>query len=119
MFRMEPDALRAAIDEDRAEGVVPMAVVATTGTTSTTSVDPVPAIARICRDEAIWLHVDAAYGGAMGASARFGWVLAGCEAADSLVVNPHKWLFVPMDCSVLLYRDPEALRSAFSIVPPY
>lgn len=118
-FRMRPDALREAIAEDRAQGIHPMAVVATTGTTSTTSVDPVPAIATICREENLWLHVDAAYGGAMGASARFAWVLDGVDRADSVVINPHKWLFVPMDCSVLLYRDPEALRAAFSLVPPY
>lgn len=118
-FRMDPDALRAAIAEDRAQGIQPMAVVATTGTTSTTSVDPVPAIADVCRDESLWLHVDAAYGGAMGASERFRWVLDGVDRADSLVINPHKWLFVPMDCSVLLYRDAEAFRAAFSLVPPY
>ena len=118
-FRLRPDALRAAIDEDLRDGVRPMAVVATTGTTSTTSVDPVPEIAAICAEQSLWLHVDAAYGGAMGASERFRWVLEGVDRADSVVINPHKWLFVPMDCSVLLYRDPEALRAAFSLVPPY
>ncbi len=118
-FRLDPAALRAAIAEDRVHGVVPMAVVATTGTTSTTSVDPVAAIADVCAEEGLWLHVDAAYGGAMAASERFRWVLDGVDRADSLVVNPHKWLFVPMDCSVLLYRDPSAFRAAFSLVPPY
>lgn len=118
-FRMQVDALREAIDEDRARGIVPMAVVATAGTTSTTSVDPTAAIADVCAAHDVWLHVDAAYGGAMGASERFRWVLDGADRADSLVVNPHKWLFVPMDCSVLLYRAPEAFRAAFSIVPPY
>ena len=118
-FRMRPDALAAAIAEDRLSGITPMAVVATTGTTSTTSVDPVPAIASICEREDLWLHVDAAYGGAMAVSDRFRWVLEGCERAHSLVVNPHKWLFVPMDCSVLLTRDPAALREAMSLVPPY
>ena len=118
-YRMDPDALRAAIGEDRANGVVPMAVVATTGTTSTTSIDPVRAIAPICEEHGVWLHVDAAYGGAMGASPRLRWVLDGVDRADSVVINPHKWLFVPMDCSVLLYREPAALRAAFSLVPPY
>lgn len=118
-FRMVPEKLAAAIAEDRAQGITPMAVVATTGTTSTTSVDPVPAIAEICECEGIWLHVDAAYGGSMAVSERFRWVLEGCGRAQSLVINPHKWLFVPMDCSVLLTRDAAAFREALSLLPPY
>jgi aromatic-L-amino-acid/L-tryptophan decarboxylase len=118
-FRMRPELLAAAIGEDRARGIVPMAVVATAGTTSTTSVDPVAAIAAVCERVDLWLHVDAAYGGSMAVSERFRWVLDGCDRAHSLVINPHKWLFVPMDCSVLLTREPSALRAAFSLVPPY
>jgi aromatic-L-amino-acid/L-tryptophan decarboxylase len=117
--RMLPEALARAIAEDRAEGIRPLAVVATVGTTSTTAVDPVPAIADICEGEGLWLHVDAAYGGAAAVLPEMRWVLDGCDRADSLVVNPHKWLFVPVDCSVLYTRRPELLRAAFSLVPEY
>lgn len=118
-FRMRPDALAAAIAEDRAAGVVPLAVVATTGTTSTTSVDPVPAIADLCEREGIWLHVDAAYGGPASMVPGMEWVLAGADRADSLVVNPHKWLLTPFDLSVLYCRHMDVLRQAFSLVPEY
>lgn len=117
--RMLPSALAAAISEDRARGIVPMAVVATVGTTSTTSIDPVVAIAEITGREGIWLHVDAAYGGSMAVSPRHRAVLDGCAAADSIVINPHKWLFVPMDCSVLLCRDMVSVRETLSLVPSY
>ncbi len=118
-FRMDAGELARAVAEDRAMGWTPMAVTATVGTTSTTSVDPVPAIADVCEREGIWLHVDAAYGGAMAVAPEFRWVLAGCERADSLVMNPHKWLFTPMDLSALFTRRPETVREAFSLVPPY
>jgi aromatic-L-amino-acid decarboxylase len=118
-FRLRPDALLAAIAEDRAHGMLPLAVVATTGTTSTTSVDPVRAIAEICRREALWLHVDGAYGGMAAVAPEMRHVLDGVEFADSLVVNPHKWLFTPVDCSVLYVRQPEVLRGAFALVPEY
>jgi aromatic-L-amino-acid/L-tryptophan decarboxylase len=118
-FRLLPAALEAAIRDDRAAGRRPFAVVATVGTTSTTSVDPVPAIAEICRREGLWLHVDAAYAGAAAICPELREKMPGLELADSIVTNPHKWLFVPADCSVLLVRDPDALREAFSIVPHY
>jgi aromatic-L-amino-acid decarboxylase len=118
-LRMDVGALEAAIAEDRAAGVRPLAVVATVGTTSTTAVDPVPAIAALCEREGLWLHVDAAYGGAAAVVPELRWALAGCDRADSLVVNPHKWLFVPIDCSVLFCRREDVLRRAFSIVPEY
>ncbi|MGA8523073.1 MAG: pyridoxal-dependent decarboxylase [Candidatus Dormiibacterota bacterium] len=118
-FRMDPVALRQAIHEDVAAGVRPFAVVATAGTTSTTSVDPVPAIAELCEQHGLWLHVDAAYGGAAAIAPELRWVLDGAERADSIVVNPHKWLFTPIDCSVLWTRRPDVLRGAFSIVPEY
>ncbi|HSH83472.1 MAG TPA: pyridoxal-dependent decarboxylase, partial [Herpetosiphonaceae bacterium] len=92
---------------------------ATVGTTSTTSIDPVPEIASLCREHGLWLHVDGAYGGAAALVPEMRHVLAGCEHADSLVVNPHKWLFTPIDCSVLFVRDPDMLRRAFSLVPEY
>jgi aromatic-L-amino-acid decarboxylase len=118
-FRMRPDLLERAIAEDGAAGRVPFAVVATVGTTSTTSIDPVPEIARIATREGLWLHVDAAYGGAAAILPSHRAVLAGCEAADSLVVNPHKWLFTPLDCSVLFTRREDVFRRAFSLVPDY
>ncbi|CAN5866250.1 pyridoxal-dependent decarboxylase [soil metagenome] len=118
-FRMDPAALEAAIEEDLAAGWRPFCVGATVGTTSTTSIDPVPEIARICRRRGLWLHVEAAYGGAAAVAPEFRHVLDGCDAADSLVVNPPKWLFVPIDCSALYVRDPEVVRRAFSILPEY
>jgi aromatic-L-amino-acid/L-tryptophan decarboxylase len=118
-FRMDAAALAAAIGEDRAAGWLPFCVVATVGTTSTTSIDPVRTVASICREHGLWLHVDAAYGGAAAVVPEFRTVLDGCDAADSLVVNPHKWLFVPVDCSALFTRRPELVRRAFSLVPEY
>jgi aromatic-L-amino-acid decarboxylase len=118
-FRMDPAALARAIDEDRAAGWTPFCVVATAGTTSTTSVDPVPQIAPICEAESLWLHVDAAYAGSAAVVPELRWVLAGCERADSVVINPHKWLFVPVDLSALYCRRMEVLRQAFSLVPEY
>ena len=118
-FRMRADLLDRAIAEDRAAGRLPLAVVATIGTTSTTSIDPVPAIGATCRREGIWLHVDAAYGGVAAIVPEMRSVMAGVELADSVVVNPHKWLFTPIDCSALYTRRPDALRHAFSLVPEY
>jgi aromatic-L-amino-acid decarboxylase len=118
-YRMDPQALDQAIREDRAAGRQPMAVVATVGTTSTTSVDPVPAIAEICRREKVWLHIDAAYAGAAAICPELRAQMPGLELADSIVVNPHKWLFVPVDCSVVFIRDRELARQAFSVVPEY
>lgn len=118
-FRMRPDLLEMAIQADLTAGVKPLAVVATVGTTSTTSVDPVPAIADICRRYRIWLHVDAAYGGAAAVVSSHRHVLAGCDRADSLVVNPHKWLLTPIDCSLLYTRRPDDLKCAFSLVAEY
>jgi aromatic-L-amino-acid decarboxylase len=118
-YRMDAGALDRAIKEDRAEGWRPFAVVATVGTTGTTSVDPVPQVADICEREGLWLHVDAAYGGSAAIAPEMKWVLEGAERADSLVVNPHKWLFVPVDLSVLYCRRMDALKAAFSLVPEY
>jgi aromatic-L-amino-acid/L-tryptophan decarboxylase len=95
------------------------AVVATVGTTSTASVDPVPALADACAEAGVWLHVDAAYAGSAWVCPELRWSQAGVERADSLVVNAHKWLFTPMDCSLLWSRRPEDLRRAFSLVPEY
>jgi aromatic-L-amino-acid decarboxylase len=118
-FRMNVDALDAAVREDRARGHLPLATVATVGTTSTTSIDPVPAIAALCKREGMWLHVDGSYGGVAAVVPEMRHVLAGVEHADSLVVNPHKWLFTPIDLSAMFTRRPDVLRRAFSLVPEY
>jgi aromatic-L-amino-acid decarboxylase len=118
-FRMDPAALARAVQEDRGAGWRPVAVCATVGTTGTTSVDPVPAIADVARREGLWLHVDAAYGGVAAIVPEQRHVLAGCERADSIVVNPHKWLFTPIDCSALFCRRPDVLKQAFTLVPSY
>jgi aromatic-L-amino-acid/L-tryptophan decarboxylase len=118
-FRMDVAALRAAVMEDRARGFRPLAVVATVGTTGVTAIDPVPAIADLCEREGLWLHVDAAYGGAAAVVPELRHVLEGCDRADSLVVNPHKWLFTPIDCSAAYTRHPHVMRQAFSLTPEY
>ncbi len=118
-YRMDVRALERAIAEDRAAGFTPFAVAATSGTTSTTSFDPLPAIADLCQRERLWLHVDAAYGGMAAALPENRLLLEGWERADSIVVNPHKWLFVPIDFSALYTRRPEVMRAAFSLVPDY
>ena len=109
-FRMRPDALEL-------DGAC--AAVATVGTTSTSSVDPVAAVADACERQGVWLHVDAAYAGSAAVCPEFRHHFVGWERADSVVVNPHKWLFTPMDCSTLWTRRPDALRAAFSLVPEY
>jgi aromatic-L-amino-acid/L-tryptophan decarboxylase len=118
-FRMNVAALRDAMQRDAESGMRPFAVVATVGTTSTAAVDPVREIAAVCGEHDAWLHVDGAYGAAMAALPEGRWVLDGIELADSLVVNPHKWLFVPLDYSVLYTRHPQLLRAVFSLVPEY
>jgi aromatic-L-amino-acid decarboxylase len=118
-YRMDVTELRRAIEGDAAAGVRPLAVVATVGTTSTTSVDPVAVIAELCREHGIWLHVDAAYAGSAALCPEHRWCVDGCHAADSFVFNPHKWLFVPIDCSALYTRHPEVFRRTFSLVPEY
>jgi aromatic-L-amino-acid decarboxylase len=118
-FRMRVDALGAAVDEDRRAGFAPLAVVATVGTTSTTSVDPVPAIADVCEAEGLWLHVDCAYAGVAAIIPEYRDILAGVDRADSIVVNPHKWLFTPFDLSAFYCRRMDVLRQAFSLTPEY
>jgi aromatic-L-amino-acid decarboxylase len=118
-YRMHPEALERAIHQDQARGFLPLAVVATVGTTGVTAVDPVPAIADICEREGVWLHVDGAYGGTAAVVPELRHVLDGTERADSVVVNPHKWMFVPIDCSAAYTRHPEVMRRAFSLTPEY
>jgi aromatic-L-amino-acid/L-tryptophan decarboxylase len=118
-FRLRPDALADAIAEDRRAGRLPVAAVATIGSTSSTSIDPLADIVDICERERVWLHVDAAYAGVAAMVPGYEWILRGAERADSLVVNPHKWLFTPFDLSVLYCRRMDALRQAFSLTPEY
>ena len=116
---MRVDLLRKAIAADRAAGIVPLAVIATIGTTSSTAVDAVDSIADVCEAEGIWLHVDAAYAGVMAMVPEWRDTFKGMERADTVVVNPHKWLFTPFDCSVLYCRRMDVLRRAFSLVAEY
>ena len=118
-FRMRPDALIDCLEKDRRNGTLPIAVVATVGTTSTTSIDPVAEIADVCEARRIWLHVDAAYAGVAAMVPDKRSILNGADRADSLVVNPHKWLFTPFDLSVLYCRRMNVVRDAFSLVPAY
>jgi aromatic-L-amino-acid decarboxylase len=118
-FRMDVNALREAIEEDKRDGMLPFCIVATVGTTSTSSIDPVSDIIPIGEEHAMWLHVDAAYGGSAAIVPEMSHVLDGCQRADSLVLNPHKWLFTPFDLSVLYCRHMDLLGRAFSLVPEY
>jgi aromatic-L-amino-acid/L-tryptophan decarboxylase len=118
-FRLRIDALEAAIAADREAGIRPIAMVGTIGTTSTTSIDPVAEMAKIAKREGIWLHVDAAYAGSVALIPERRDVFAGWEEADSIVTNPHKWFFAPVDVSLLLTRHMPTLRDAFSLVPEY
>ena len=116
-FRMEISTLRRMIAQDRQEAFQPLAVVATVGTTSSASVDPIPEIAKICREEKMWLHIDGAYGGGFAIVPEYEWIAEGWNEADSIIINPHKTLFVPLDFSVLFVRDIERLRRVFTLVP--
>ena len=118
-FRMDANALATAIAEDKRDGYLPFCIVATVGTTSTSSIDPVKEIIPIGEEHAMWLHVDAAYAGSAAVVPELQHILEGCQRADSLVVNPHKWLFTPFDLSVLYCRHMDLLRRAFSLVPEY
>ncbi len=118
-FRMIPAELEKAIEDDRKNGWFPFCVVATVGTTSSTSIDPVDAIGDICLKENIWLHVDGAYGGIAAVLPEMRYIFKGIEKADSIVVNPHKWMFTPIDLSVFFTKKPEILKRAFSLVAEY
>lgn len=118
-FRMNTDQLQAAIREDKAAGLLPFAVVASAGTTNTGSVDALGTIADICQAESLWYHIDAAYGGFAALTDRGQTLLAGIERADTVTLDPHKWLFVPFECGCLLAREPRRLADAFRILPEY
>ena len=118
-YRLRPEMLEAAVREDQAGGLLPVAVVATVGTTSTSSIDPVPAIASLCMEHRVWLHVDACHAGTAAMLPEHAYIFDGVAQADSVVVNPHKWMFTPMDASVLFCRRMDTLRTALSLTPDY
>jgi aromatic-L-amino-acid decarboxylase len=118
-FRMRVDGLEAAMREDEAAGILPLAVVATVGTTSTASIDPVAAIANVCESRGVWLHIDASYAGPAAMVPEQSWIFKGVSRADSVVVNPHKWLFTPLDLSAFYCRRMDVLRSALAMTPDY
>jgi aromatic-L-amino-acid decarboxylase len=118
-YRMNVAALEAAIAGDRAAGIRPIAVIATGGSTNTGAIDDLSAIAAVCRAHDVWMHVDAAYGGPAILSAEYAGALRAIAEADSVALDPHKWLFVPVEAGLVVVRDAEAMRSAFSLVPPY
>jgi aromatic-L-amino-acid/L-tryptophan decarboxylase len=118
-FRMDARALTDLVERDVQAGLRPFCVVATVGTTSTTSIDPVSAIAEVAERHGMWLHIDCAYAGSAAIIPEFQWILEGAWRADSLVVNPHKWLMTPIDLSAFYTKRPEILRRAFSLVPDY
>jgi len=118
-FSMDSQKLKEAISEDRKNGFIPCCVVATIGTTGTTSVDPIRAIGEICHENGVWLHVDAAMGGTALILPEFQWMLEGKEYIDSLVFNPHKWMFTNFDCTAFFIKDPELLIKTFEILPEY
>lgn len=118
-FAMRPDALKEAIEADRANGVTPLCVIAALGTTSSTAIDPVDAIGELCNKYGIWLHVDAAYAGTALLLPEFRWMLGSAENVDSFVVNPHKWMGTNFDCTAYFVRDVDALVRSFEIQPEY
>jgi aromatic-L-amino-acid/L-tryptophan decarboxylase len=118
-LRMDVAALRRQIDVDRADGCVPFMVVGTAGSVSTGAIDPLPAIGQLCRDAGLWFHVDGAYGGFAAAVPDAPGDLRALTGADSVAVDPHKWLYAPIEAGCALVRDPAALRGAFAYHPPY
>ena len=118
-YAMDPGALAEAITRDRAAGYHPTCVVATVGTTSSTAIDPLAHIAEICRRQGVWLHVDAAYAGTAAIVPELRHHFAGMEAADSIVINPHKWMLVNFDCTAYFVRDRATLLRTFQLTPEY
>lgn len=118
-FEMIPQKLKAAIDEDKKNGWLPFIVVATVGTTSTTSIDPVEEIAEIAEKNNMWLHIDSAYAGVTAMIPEMKWITKGWDRADSIVINPHKWMFTPTDLSIFFTRKPDVLKRAFSLSAEY
>ena len=118
-FAMRPDALARQIEQDRRAGLIPCFVCATVGTTSSNAIDPVPEIGRLCRDQGIWLHVDAAMSGTAALCPEFRHIHNGLEFADSYCFNPHKWMFTNFDCDCFYVADRKSLIQALSVLPEY
>ena len=116
---MRPSALAARIKRDRREGLTPVAVIASAGTVNTGAIDPLQEIAEVCREHDVWLHVDGAYGAPAILSEQYERDLVGIALADSVALDPHKWLCVPVEAGLVLIRHADAQRAAFSLVPPY
>jgi len=118
-WRMDLGALEAQIADDRAAGLMPACVAATAGTVNTGAIDPLDRIAGLCREQQLWFHVDAAYGGPAALVPELADLYRGLEQADSVAIDPHKWMYVPVECGCALVKDRQAMRDAFSLVPPY
>jgi len=118
-FRMQSDQLESAIEADIRSGYTPLCIVATLGTTGSTSIDPLSSIARVADKHDLWLHVDAAYAGSALILPEYRWMIGGIESVDTLVFNPHKWLFTNFDCSAYFVRDKKALTNTFQLIPEY
>ena len=118
-WRMDVGALEAQIADDRAAGLMPACVAATAGTVNTGAIDPLDRIAELCRAQQLWFHVDAAYGGPAALVPELADLYRGLEQADSVAIDPHKWMYVPVECGCALVKDRQAMRDAFSLVPPY
>ena len=118
-WRMDVQALRRQVVEDRAAGLMPVCVAATAGTVNTGAIDSLSEIAEVCKAEDLWFHVDAAYGGPAALLPQLSALYRGIERADSLAIDPHKWMYVPVECGCALVRDGHAMRDTFSLVPPY
>lgn len=119
LFALRTNALRAAIQADIENGLRPCCIVAAVGSTSSCAIDPLPEIVKIAREYGIWLHADCAYSGSLAIVPEYRSLFDGLEKVDSFVINPHKWLFVPIECSVLYGRHPNVFREAFSYIPSY
>src|SRR5262249_33100977 len=117
--RMSVDALRSAIRDDLAAGHRPIAAVATSGTVNTGAIDPIAEISAVCREHGLWLHVDGSYGAPAILTEQYRKALEPIGLADSIALDPHKWLYVPVEAGLVLVRDAGAMRDAFSLVPPY
>lgn len=118
-FQIDVDALAAKIAEDRANGFIPVCVAISVGTVNTGAIDPINAVADLCEREGLWLHVDGAYGAVGILAPQVTHLYAGIERVDSLAVDPHKWLYVPIECGVALVKDAQAMRDTFAVMPPY
>ena len=118
-LRLRPDLLRDQVQRDRADGLLPIAVVATAGTTSTGAIDPLPEIADVCAEQGLWMHVDAAYGGPAVLADDLRPLMAGIERADSIAFDPHKWLYIPLAAGCVLVRDVRRMPESFHIYAAY